>query len=363
MNPRRTDVAEVLVIDTRGDSRDLERVDRALVARPSAASLALSSWAAELVDGKITIGGAEIDPVIARDLWERLGSLLGQADRDADHAEWARLRAELDRAFRRAPPARGRTLGRPSVDVAGVVLRERDDLASLRLATFAVATLRRTSRGWEGAVYALRPTLTGHERRPTGERVRVPLEAVPELAPAAPIALPGPTARTGVSRPSAPAPAPTVPAWLSGRWSQIQALHAEILAMAPSVGDVVDIDALGARLRLPREVLRGELETLCERGELAELRQPDAPAAWRRREPPPPGASIRSGRPAKKTKAKPKTAKKTKATRPRGKPPAVVERHLRCPPCGRVVAVPAGLAIPADPRCRVCGGPMHRDPA
>jgi hypothetical protein len=327
-----------------------------LLEEPAPATQALAPWRVERRDGMIVLGDGELHPVMARDLWMRLGQLLEATERDADQAEWARLSAELDRHFQGCPGVGGRTIGRPAMPVEGVLLREHEGVATLRLATFSIATLRRTKRGWEGPVYALRPTMVGHDRRPIGQQVRVPLEAVPEVRR---LAIAGPAA-TLPPRSTTPPRRPEVPAWLRERWADIQAVHAEILACVPNVGDVVHFEALAEQLRIVRDVLRGHLETLVEQGELVELDPIAAgePPRWQRVE----RVRFREGR--RRTRvAAPKPARVAKAPKPpkkQAKAAPAADVLLRCGPCDRTVKVPAGTAIPAEPKCAKCGGLLAR---
>lgn len=166
-----------------------------------AAPLALATWGVELVDGAITVGGSALHPVVARELWLRLGQLLDAQERDEDGPAWARLEAHLDAAFRDATPCRGRS-GR--MRQAGLMVRESEGRVIVRLATFAVAVLRRHRRAWEGPVMAARPATTGWDARPTGATYRLELDQVPE--PRAPLLLPPPTTRSAMPLPHLRAP-------------------------------------------------------------------------------------------------------------------------------------------------------------
>lgn len=239
---------------------------RILVAAP--AETALAAWSVQSVDGRIRIGEVELHAVAARDLWLRLGELLGAGDRSAELDAWAELERDLDRHFARTWPARGRTVGPPSRTVSGVVLREREGELAFRVATFAVAFLKPAAKGWEGPVFALRPTGTGHGhvRQPTGVRIRLPAEAAPELQverqlPEAP------------RRWSAPGRAPELPAWLAARREAVKGEHAAILA-AMAAGRSMKLDAITALVPLvSRRMVRLHLDALVELGRVKEVRK------------------------------------------------------------------------------------------
>lgn len=312
-------------------------------------SQALSPWSVELAGGEILISGAAVHPVIARDLWMRLGALLGQAEHDSEQAEWTRLSAELDRHFREAPAAHGRTMGRPSMPVAGLVLRERDDVVVFRLATFSLAYLKPTKRGWEGPVYALRPTSVGHDLRPLGVRVRLQDEAV---APMRRLELPGPAPRPP-QRPAIAPALPHLPEAVERRRNESRAILEAILVVFPGIGAQASLDDVAHAVRLPRDILRDHLELLVERGELAETKPaPGVRRTWTRL----------ARQPGQFDSRKPGTRfqKPTGARAKRAKAAPPVGAALRCDPCGRVVRLPAGVAVTADPRCKVCGGSLTR---
>jgi hypothetical protein len=338
----------------------LDRVGATTLEAPSPDAQALVPWSVELTEGQIMVAGTAIHPILARDLWMRLGALLGEAERDGEQAEWSRLAGELDRHFRGCPPAQGRTLDRPSMPVGGLVLQEHEDLVAFRMATYSIAVLKKTKRGWEGPVYALRPTAVGHERRPLGTRVRVAAEAI---GPVRRLQLPGPAA-TLPPRPVKPNARPEVPEWLRARWTDIRVVHAAILALVPNVGDAGGFELFAASLRIPRDELRGHLDTLREQGELVETKPKAAGeiVTWRRAARPAfdaprkgRGTRVGTAKPARKP-AKPATTPKRKA-KPAPPAPATL---LRCAPCDRMVRVPAGTPVPELPRCATCGGLLVR---
>lgn len=260
------------------------------------AEAALSPWQIDLdPSGLIRLGGREVHPVVARDIWLRLGALLSAADRAADHDEWARLGRELDDRFARAVPARARTLQRPSQVVEGLLLRETATRTYIRLAPFALAALTprsgtsgATLPAWEGIAYALRPTLLGHEQRPLGFRVRVAGElvaAVPCIAEQRTLlklvdhATPATTLR---SRP-VPVSPPVPPAGLMAARKRVEQEHRAILQALPE-GETRSVDQLHATTDIGRERLRRHLATLVELGVLATVK---GERAWRRVKPRP----------------------------------------------------------------------------
>lgn len=279
------DQLELIVVD------EISALARTSSTRPAAASeAALVPWAIDLRDGAIVIAGNEVHPVVARDIYVRLGTLLDEADRAVDHEDWLRLGRDLDAWFRYARPARGRSLQKPSSPVEGMAYREAEGRAIMRMATYSIAVLKpRSKKGgapWEGAVYTLRPTLTGHDRRLAGFSIRVAAEQIdaapmadPETGSVRP-ALPGPVdaPRNPPRRPiPAPSQSPAVPAWLAERWKTIREEHARILAcVAP--GESVTLDELAAQSGLGRELLRSHIGTLVEQAVLVEV----TPSTWRR---------------------------------------------------------------------------------
>jgi len=233
-------------------AREAPRADRA----------ALAPWSVDLApSGAIVVAGVELHPAIARDLYQRLGALLAEGERDELHVEWSRLAAWLDHHFAPGVPITGRTIGRPAQDVGGLAVRERADQVAVRLATYVVAFLRPRGGRWEGPALQLRPTATGHERRPTGVRIRV--EHVPERTERPARVLPGPA--SGV-RPAGPPAQPALPAWLQARRAQAREEQARVVEAVR--GGAATFDAIAGVLRLPRELLRGHLELLVERREL-----------------------------------------------------------------------------------------------
>ncbi len=321
---------------------------RELAQRPESdpSGLALSPWAVDLVDGQITLGGATVDPVVARELWMRLGSLLGQAQHDIDQALWERLGRELDRDFAHAHPCHGRAIGGPGTRVDGMLVRDVDaeDRAVFRLAAFSVAILKRGKRGWEGNAYSLTPLSIGRDLRPLGWRVRVLEDAIRPL----PKALSGPVAPS--RRPAGPPVTPVMPPELAEKRARIFALHKAIL---DAIGQGNTFEALASELRIPRDALRDALESLVEDGRLAVVKTSEGPR-WtpvaRGRE----GASRAPGRNGTRLAPAPK-AKKPK--KPKLVAPEIV--ILACAPCERTVQVPA----PGGRLCRFCGGPLQVVPS
>lgn len=336
-------MSDELVILERGVSRSAEDTELEL------AALALTPWSVELVDGQIAVGGNQVHPVIARELWLRLGTLLGQAVRDADQPLWDALGRALDREFRGAYPCRGRMDG---AFVDGMMLRDGEDRACLRLSMFSIAMLKRQKRGWEGLAFEVRPLTIGRELRPLGFRVHVADKLVRPM----PKALPGPVVSAPARR-DAPGLPPRAPTWLLERRATVKAELAVLLDAVGPVGAVATLDAIAAVRKLPREVLREQLEQLVEQGELA-VSKADGP--WTRQARPttraalraeklPKGQRTRLVRPAK---AKPAAAA-VKAVRKTVKPKLETVKPMRCAACDRDVDVPLGVAAP---RCRVCKG-------
>lgn len=239
------------------------------------APLALATWGVELVDGAICVGGSAIHPVAARELWLRLGTLLDGQERDEDSLAWARLEKHLDAAFRGAVPCRGRS-GR--VVQTGLVLRESQNRAIVRLATFSVAVLRRRRGHWEGAVLAARPASHGWDARPMGlayrlEPEQVPTARPPLLPPPAPRPLltmatkPVPRSDMPVPRSDMPVPPPPRPPVQS---EQVRAARDRGAAAAAPVlalleGGPKTFMALREALpEMPEEELRARLTWLAE---------------------------------------------------------------------------------------------------
>jgi len=188
---------------------------------------ALDGWRIQPGEGDmVLVDGRPQSRHVLRDLWARLGDVLGQQDRDAHAAAWSELRAYLDREFEFAMPARGK-VRRPGEEdgerakikkVEGVLYRwAKPGWASFRIGTYAVALLHphpEKPEWWEGPVREYWPGSIDPQSRLTPARVRVPTETVE----AAPVADPstGRPARpmprlevlVGVGRPAV-APAPT----------------------------------------------------------------------------------------------------------------------------------------------------------
>lgn len=371
------DRGEVVIVDM-DPRRGLEALP---AAAPAPASQALTPWAVDLAGGAITIGGAEIDPVIARDLWTRLGAVLGQAERDADQAAWEGLAREVDRTFAAGIPATGRTIARRPMAVDGVVVRT-DEGAAFRVATFALATLRQTSKGvWEGAVYELRPTSVGHDRRWTGMRVRLADEALPRPV----LAIVGPAPEP---MPIRPVPVPVAPAHVLAHRAAVAAGLAELLDTFGELGTRRTLEELAAGGRWRRKELLGRLEVLVERGELRAIDGEDGPA-WVRREPPARGTRVvrkhgtvivdavdgkilatKGSVPAKASRERSESDRSKPAPRPRGSAPKAPVRYVppppppcrvwRCAPCDRVVRIPDHVEVPAEPKCGQCKGLLAR---
>lgn len=333
-------------------------LERAAPSAPRPDTHALVPWGVDLVDGQIVLGGVEVHPVIARDLWMRLGALLGAAERDSEQAEWERLGVELDRSFRGATPATGRVVGQRT-EVTGVVQRDDESHAAYRVATFSVALLRRTKKGWEGPVYAYRPLSVGHDLRPLGMRVRLPDEAVPALRPV--LQLPPPRPRLLLAGPGAdqvrPAVPPAMAPSLVQRRAEVAADHALILARFTG-NEPATLDHLAAGGRFPREVLLAHLETLVDLRVLARRKTPDG-YVWSvqppRTRPPPMTPERRAelaaallGTPAPPKAPKVKAPRKGKAKPPPAPPPAPLLPFRSCAGCNTACRTTA----PTCPRCK-----------
>lgn len=311
---------------------------------PRADRAALAPWSVDRSSsGAIVVAGVELHPAIARDLYQRLGALLDEGDRHELHAEWVRLEAWLDRQFAGGTPVSGRTVGRPSQAVAGVAVREREDQVAVRLATYVVAFVRPARGRWEGAAWQLRPTVTGHERRPVGVRVR--LEHVPDGAPPRPRALPGPCPAPAAKA----APQPILPDWLRAR--RDQALAEQEALLQALRGGPLGLDELAGALPCGRDRLRAHLEVLVERGA---VHRADAEGVRRWRcapAPKPQEPRAASGRPGTRLDSRkaPKGSRKA-GSRPsqpaRPAPPAAPLRS--CWTCN----TSAHTAAPCCPVCR-----------
>lgn len=203
------DALELVVVPSPASGELVVLGERGVAAPPSAQALA--AWSVGLVDGMVEIGGVQVHPVVARELLHRLQVVVGQAEHDAERDAWCRLERELDRQFAGAMPAHGKA--EDGSRVSGVLYRSSPRLALMRVATFAVAYLHPHARKarWEGPVHALRPTSTGHDRLPTGTRVRVSAEVV-EASPAADELLGRPVLRL-VDRQAPPASRPGPATW------------------------------------------------------------------------------------------------------------------------------------------------------
>ena len=312
---------------------------------PRADRAALAPWTVDLApSGAIVVAGVELHPAIARDLYARLGALLEEGERDELHMEWSRLGAWLDHHFRRGAPVSGRTIGRPSEAVRGLAIRERDDQVAVRLATYVVAFLRRRGERWEGSACQLRPTVTGHERRPMGVRIR--LDHVPEARQEAPPALTGPAS---LSTRATPSTAPELPPWLRARRDQAMAEQAQLVDAVRA--GARSLDEIAEAVRLPRETIRRHLELLVERTELQMSRAREgrrwtiAPA--KRAAP-----TFGGGRVTRVHEGRTKPSRPTKAAKASPPPPAPrpalrscwtcnVSMHTaadRCPRCGTAFA-------------------------
>lgn len=327
---------------------------------PRADAAALAAWTVDRSEtGAIVVAGVELHPAIARDLYQRLGAHLELADRDEMHAEWARLEAWLDAMFVGATPVSGRTVGRPSQAVAGLALRERDDQVAVRLATYVVAFARPSRGRWEGAAWQLRPSVTGHERRPMGVRVR--FEAVPDARPER-RHLVGPTQadapRRGLGRP----PRPHLPEWLRQRRDTAMA---EQQLLRDAMDAPRSLDELVEATRLPRATVRAHLEVLVERREARRVRGSGA-TRWRRLEahatpaPVPAGAEAPTTPPPAPVGApgtrlgpapKGKLAGPTKGTKRASAPPAPAAPRPELRSCW-TCNTSCHTNQPACPRCR-----------
>ncbi|MFZ5476067.1 MAG: hypothetical protein ACOZNI_04775 [Myxococcota bacterium] len=338
----------------------VEPASTELAPREPPAAQALSPWRVELRDGQIVVGDAVVHPVVARDLWARLGQLVAEAERDSEQAEWTHLSRELDRQFRLATPASARTLAKPSTVVEGLVLRESEDAAIFRLATFSIATLRRGRKGWEGPAWALRPNGFDRLLRPLGFRVRVHPDAVPPVA--VPRALPGPSP---TPRPGTAPRAPEAPAGLLERRQAIAEAQRELLEAFGEVGTSRTLDELAERVPARGHELRAQLDTLVEQGELAVAKPttPGEPARWTRldRQPlRPPWSKRGATRLAKapRRKAAPRPAKPKPPAHPSPLSMRCSSDACRAAIGERVVAVPPERA--AGARCRFCGSALAR---
>lgn len=281
---------------------------------PRADRAALAPWSVDLApSGAIVVAGVELHPAIARDLYQRLGALLAEGERDELHVEWSRLAAWLDHHFAPGVPITGRTIGRPAQDVGGLAVRERADQVAVRLATYVVAFLRPRGGRWEGPALQLRPTATGHERRPTGVRIRV--EHVPERTERPARVLPGPAPG---ARPTEPPAQPAPPAWLQERRAQAREEQARVVEAVR--GGAATFDEIAGVLRLPRELLRGHLELLVERREL-HMRPADGERRWSLAAPPPARPGFEGQVATKLRPSKASARGSTKAKRAKAPPP------------------------------------------
>ena len=312
--PRHLDDFDPVVVLEVAQVDDIRPQSSTALEAPRADRAALAPWSVDLApSGAIVVAGVELHPAIARDLYQRLGALLAEGERDELHVEWSRLAAWLDHHFAPGVPITGRTIGRPAQDVGGLAVRERADQVAVRLATYVVAFLRFRGGRWDGPAVQLRPTATGHERRPTGVRIRV--EHVPERTERPARVRPGPA--PGV-RPARPPAQPALPAWLQARRAQAREEQARVVEAVR--GGAATFDEIAGALRLPRELLRGHLELLVERREL-QMRTADGERRWSLAAPPParPGFEGQAATKLRPSKASAKGC--TKAKRAKAPPP------------------------------------------
>ena len=145
------------------------------------APLALDTWAVGLTEAEdeIRIGDAVLDVGVARDLWTRLGEVLGEAERNQDVSGWKGLAAWLDTVFQGATPAIG--TDRRGTRVRGLLRRDDDRTALFRVTTYAFALLH-PRRGhpdqWEGPVLRHWPGSLVAQAQLTRRRVRVAADQV-----------------------------------------------------------------------------------------------------------------------------------------------------------------------------------------
>lgn len=189
-------VPEVIVVDAlaRRNDEALVRADE-----PADAVFALDTWRIQPGEGDmVMVDGRPQSRHVLRDLWVRLGDVLGQQDRDANAAAWVELRRYLDLEFQWAMPARGR-IRRPGEEegqraslrkVEGMLFRWcKPGWASFRISTYAVAHLHphpKLAEWWEGPVRECWPGTFDPQWRATVARVRVHAETVagaPEADP------------------------------------------------------------------------------------------------------------------------------------------------------------------------------------
>ncbi len=185
---------------------------------PESALFALDGWRIDVAGAIITIDGRPTSRHVLRDLWTRLGVVLGEADRNVHLDAWRELTATLDAEYAYAMPASGKVRepgDGPSSKpvyrrVGGMIFRcFGRSLAAFRIGTHTVAMLHphpKRPEWWEGPVLEFWPGAMNPQSRMTALRVRVATETVG----AAPVAdrylgRPTPPPRPRYSLPAAPA--------------------------------------------------------------------------------------------------------------------------------------------------------------